>query len=158
MMTKHILLAVSGSVAAYKSCELVRLLKKQGHQVTVALSCAATEFVGAQTFLLTPPFCWVKSRFGSSSRALRPRPKPDCFFIMYGTPIFACREGSPPRPAYMLLFPCCACRKHKWGRRDWELPPAARCEEWPLQRPGPGRNAEPPAPPGWKIWRVRQTW
>lgn len=50
MMTKHILLAVSGSVAAYKSCELVRLLKKQGHQVTVALSCAATEFVGAQTF------------------------------------------------------------------------------------------------------------
>ena len=55
MMTKHILLAVSGSVAAYKSCELVRLLKKQGHQVTVALSCAATEFVGAQTFqALTP--------------------------------------------------------------------------------------------------------
>lgn len=49
-MTKHILLAVTGSVAAYKSCELVRLLKKQGHQVTVALSQAASEFVGTQTF------------------------------------------------------------------------------------------------------------
>lgn len=49
-MTKHILLAVTGSVAAYKSCELVRLLKKQGHQVTVALSDSALAFVGAQTF------------------------------------------------------------------------------------------------------------
>ncbi|ULJ68514.1 bifunctional phosphopantothenoylcysteine decarboxylase/phosphopantothenate--cysteine ligase CoaBC [Wielerella bovis] len=49
-MNKHILLAVTGGIAAYKSCELVRLLKKQGHTVTVALSQAATEFVTAQTF------------------------------------------------------------------------------------------------------------
>ncbi|MDO4434442.1 MAG: bifunctional phosphopantothenoylcysteine decarboxylase/phosphopantothenate--cysteine ligase CoaBC [Alysiella sp.] len=49
-MSKHILLAVSGGIAAYKSCELVRLLKKQGHTITVALSQAASEFVGAQTF------------------------------------------------------------------------------------------------------------
>lgn len=50
MMSKNILLAVTGSIAAYKSCELVRLLKKQGHNVTVAMSQAATEFVSAQTF------------------------------------------------------------------------------------------------------------
>lgn len=49
-MSKHILLAVTGGIAAYKSCELVRLLKKQGHEVTVAMSQAATEFVSAQTF------------------------------------------------------------------------------------------------------------
>ena len=29
-MPKHILLGVSGGIAAYKACELVRLLKKQG--------------------------------------------------------------------------------------------------------------------------------
>ena len=49
-MKKHILLAITGGIAAYKSCELVRLLKKQGHEVTVALSQAASEFVTAQTF------------------------------------------------------------------------------------------------------------
>ncbi len=50
MTNKHILLAITGGIAAYKSCELVRLLKKQGHTVTVAMSRAATEFVSAQTF------------------------------------------------------------------------------------------------------------
>lgn len=49
-MTKHILLGISGGIAAYKSCELVRLLKKQGHSVTVAMSRAATEFVSPLTF------------------------------------------------------------------------------------------------------------
>ena len=49
-MSKHILLAITGSIAAYKSCELVRLLKKQGHEVTVAMSEAACTFVAPQTF------------------------------------------------------------------------------------------------------------
>ena len=49
-MSKHILLGISGGIAAYKSCELVRLLKKQGHSVTVAMSRAATEFVTPFTF------------------------------------------------------------------------------------------------------------
>lgn len=50
IMSKHILLGISGGIAAYKSCELVRLLKKQGHSVTVAMSRAATEFVSPLTF------------------------------------------------------------------------------------------------------------
>lgn len=50
MTTKHILLGISGGIAAYKSCELVRLLKKQGHAVTVAMSRAAAEFVSPLTF------------------------------------------------------------------------------------------------------------
>lgn len=49
-MNKHILLGISGGIAAYKSCELVRLLKKQGHNVTVAMSRAAAEFVSPLTF------------------------------------------------------------------------------------------------------------
>ncbi|OSI17635.1 bifunctional phosphopantothenoylcysteine decarboxylase/phosphopantothenate--cysteine ligase CoaBC [Neisseria dumasiana] len=49
-MSKHILFGISGGIAAYKSCELVRLLKKQGHSVTVAMSRAAAEFVSPLSF------------------------------------------------------------------------------------------------------------
>lgn len=47
---KHILLGVTGGIAAYKSIELVRLLKKAGAQVTVAMTEAAQHFVGKVTF------------------------------------------------------------------------------------------------------------
>ena len=47
---KQILLAITGGIAAYKSCELVRLLKKAGHEVTVAMSHSATEFIHPNTF------------------------------------------------------------------------------------------------------------
>ena len=49
-MSKHILLGISGGIAAYKSCELVRLLKKQGHSVSVVMSTASTEFISPLTF------------------------------------------------------------------------------------------------------------
>ena len=42
---RHILVAISGGIAAYKGAELVRLLKKQGAQVRVVLSRGATEFI-----------------------------------------------------------------------------------------------------------------
>ena len=48
--SKQILLGISGGIAAYKACELVRLFKKQGHSVTVAMSQAASEFVSPLTF------------------------------------------------------------------------------------------------------------
>jgi len=41
----HILLAVTGSIASYKSADLVSSLKKQGHQVTVLMTQVATEFI-----------------------------------------------------------------------------------------------------------------
>lgn len=43
--SSRILLGVSGGVAAYKACELARLLVKAGHQVQVVLTEAATRFV-----------------------------------------------------------------------------------------------------------------
>lgn len=47
---KKILLGICGGIAAYKCCELVRLLKKAGHQVNVVMTQAATDFVSPTTF------------------------------------------------------------------------------------------------------------
>ncbi len=46
----HILLGVTGGIAAYKSVELLRLLKKAGANVHVAMTDAAQKFVGKTTF------------------------------------------------------------------------------------------------------------
>ena len=45
-----IVLGVSGGIAAYKACELLRLLTESGHDVTVVPTRAALEFVGAPTW------------------------------------------------------------------------------------------------------------
>jgi len=50
MKNKNILIAVTGSIAAYKACEVVRLLKKEGANVQVMMSKSAMEFVGKTTF------------------------------------------------------------------------------------------------------------
>jgi phosphopantothenoylcysteine decarboxylase/phosphopantothenate--cysteine ligase len=47
---KHVLLGVTGGIAAYKSAELVRLLRRQGAHVRVVMTVAATEFVTPLTF------------------------------------------------------------------------------------------------------------
>ena len=47
---KHILLGVSGGIAAYKSCELLRLLQKKGAEVRVCMTDAAAQFVAPLTF------------------------------------------------------------------------------------------------------------
>ena len=46
----NVLVCVSGGIAAYKACELVRSLQKAGHDVRVAMTEAATAFVGPTTF------------------------------------------------------------------------------------------------------------
>ena len=50
MRDKHILLGVTGGIAAYKSAELVRRLVERGAQVQVVMTAAAREFIGATTF------------------------------------------------------------------------------------------------------------
>ena len=47
---RRILLGVTGGIAAYKSVELLRLLKKDGADVTVVMTANAKRFVGAPTF------------------------------------------------------------------------------------------------------------
>ncbi|MCA8965902.1 MAG: phosphopantothenoylcysteine decarboxylase [Planctomycetes bacterium] len=50
MSAAHVLLGVGGGIAAYKLAYLTSRLVQQGHQVRVAMTPAATEFVGALTF------------------------------------------------------------------------------------------------------------
>lgn len=50
MAVKKILLGVTGGIAAYKSAELVRLLKKAGHEVRVVMTQGAEAFVAQLTF------------------------------------------------------------------------------------------------------------
>ena len=47
---KTVLLGVTGCIAAYKSCEIVRGLQKAGVRVKVVMTEHATEFVGPTTF------------------------------------------------------------------------------------------------------------
>lgn len=47
---KHIVLGVTGSIAAYKAAELVRLMRKQAWDVAVIMTQAAARFVGELTF------------------------------------------------------------------------------------------------------------
>jgi phosphopantothenoylcysteine decarboxylase/phosphopantothenate--cysteine ligase len=46
----RVLVGVTGGIAAYKACELVRLLVKDGHDVTPVLTADAERFVSAHTF------------------------------------------------------------------------------------------------------------
>jgi len=50
MRDKHILLGVTGGIAAYKSPDLVRRLRERGAEVQVVMTAAAREFVTATTF------------------------------------------------------------------------------------------------------------
>ncbi len=47
--SRRVLLGISGGIAAYKACELTRLLVKAGHRVQVVMTEAATRFVGPVT-------------------------------------------------------------------------------------------------------------
>jgi len=50
LKNKKIILGVTGSISAYKSAELLRLLQKQGAKVRVTLTKSASEFIGKLTF------------------------------------------------------------------------------------------------------------
>src|SRR5512137_1359929 len=50
LMNKHILLGITGSIAAYKAAEVASRLTQAGAQVDVILTPAAEKFVTALTF------------------------------------------------------------------------------------------------------------
>ena len=45
MSKKEIILGVTGSIAAYKACEIIRSLKEEGFEVTVIMTGEAREFI-----------------------------------------------------------------------------------------------------------------
>jgi len=49
MLGKHILLIIGGGIAAYKSCELIRLIRKRGGEVTCVLTRGGAQFVTEMT-------------------------------------------------------------------------------------------------------------
>ena len=50
LKNKNILLCVTGSIAAYKACELLRLLRKEEVNVQVMMRESAEKFVGQKIF------------------------------------------------------------------------------------------------------------
>lgn len=50
LRNRHLVLGITGGIAAYKSCELVRRLQDHGMSVQVVMTEAATRFVSAMTF------------------------------------------------------------------------------------------------------------
>ena len=50
LTNKHILLGISGGIAAYKSAQLLRELQRMGAQVRVAMTTSATKFITPLTF------------------------------------------------------------------------------------------------------------
>ncbi len=50
MKNKKILIIVTGSIAAYKTCDVIRLLRKEGAGVQVMMTKSAQKFVGKTTF------------------------------------------------------------------------------------------------------------
>lgn len=65
----EIILGVTGSIAAYKACEVASLLVKQGLQVVPVLSSAAQEMVGAASFEGITGTRAITSMFDSSTNA-----------------------------------------------------------------------------------------
>ncbi|MEO2140175.1 MAG: flavoprotein, partial [Thermoleophilia bacterium] len=46
----EILLGVTGGIAAYKSLDVLRILQRQGHGVSVVMTHTAERFVGSASF------------------------------------------------------------------------------------------------------------
>ena len=74
---RAILLAIGGGIAAYKSAHLCSRLAQGGYEVRVAMTRAATEFVGAATLAAlagkrSPSICLISViRFGTHIELLQ---------------------------------------------------------------------------------------
>ena len=69
MKNKNILIAVTGSIAAYKTCEVIRLLIKEGVKVQVMMTKSAQEFVGKTTFAALTNNKVITSMFSKAPKA-----------------------------------------------------------------------------------------
>lgn len=65
----YVVLVVSGGIAAYKACEIVRRLRDEGADVHVAMTRAATRFVAPRTFAVLSGNRVVASLFDDSETA-----------------------------------------------------------------------------------------
>lgn len=84
---KRILLGITGGIAAYKSCEIVRLLKKANYDVEVVMTQNATRFVSPETFaaLSANEVLTELSITKNGMNHIAPIRKADCFLIAPAT-------------------------------------------------------------------------
>src|SRR6476619_1848580 len=101
----RVLLGVTGGIAAYKACELCRLLVKEGHDVVPLVTPGAERFVTAETF-----------------RALARRPPQDDVYLHL------------TRAYVLVVAPCTAntLAKLAHGRSDSVLTEAALAHRGPV--------------------------
>ncbi len=66
---RRVILGVTGSIAAYKACEIASLLTKQGFSVTPALTKSAAELIGAASLEAITGNPAIKELFDSSTNA-----------------------------------------------------------------------------------------
>ncbi|MEK6537164.1 MAG: flavoprotein, partial [Actinomycetota bacterium] len=67
---KRIVLAVTGSIAAYKAAELLRFLTAAGHDVRVIQTPASRKFVGELTFQALSGYPVACEQFGTSPESV----------------------------------------------------------------------------------------
>ena len=74
MKNKNILIGITGSIAAYKICDIIRILRKEGANVQAIMTKSAQEFIGKTTIAaLTNNKVWSSSvRFGATANELEP--------------------------------------------------------------------------------------
>ena len=68
MKNKNLLIVITGSIAAYKACEVVRLLRKEGANVQVMMTSSAQKFVGKTTFSALSGHDVITDLFPNSSK------------------------------------------------------------------------------------------
>ena len=84
----RILLGVTGGIAAYKSCELVRLLQKSDYEVKIVMTPHATQFIGPATFRALTGHEVALDLFEDPSQPIHHislAQEPDCFVIAPAT-------------------------------------------------------------------------
>lgn len=163
---RHVVLGVSGGIAAYKSCTLARRLTELGAQVDVVLTAGAAEFVGPVTFeaLTGRPVLqslWEHDRALGHITLAR---DPDLVIVAPATAhllaraaqgladdllttLLVAREGpilaAPAMNDAMYAHPATIANLKILARRGWQFvgPDIGPLAEGPSQRPG--RMSEP---------------
>ena len=104
-MAKKVLLGVTGCIAAYKACEVLRGLQKEGCETEVVMTENATRFVSAHTFSA------LSGRPPRARRQLRRRRRPDPPYKDGRTmrrlpcrPVHGERDGEDRRRAWRTTF------------------------------------------------------
>jgi phosphopantothenoylcysteine decarboxylase / phosphopantothenate---cysteine ligase len=92
-----ILLGVTGGIAAYKAIDVLRMLQRRGHDVTVVMTGTSTRFVGAATFAALSGNPVGTTMFGDAQA-----PGYNHLDVVRGNDLFLIAPGSANTIAHMV--------------------------------------------------------